>query len=361
LGGTGGSQTVSAYLHQFVFAERLSLAQRGVGAWAGLRFGWILVAVAVLGLWRNPSRPRPLGALWLGGGIALTALIGLFTALDLGRSMVLIFPVVPLGWFFAIRTRWWRQARAGPLIAAAAWLLPASHVVGKYLRPVDNLWSPPQPLLIAENELGLMYGDGRAVPRDDAKAVRWYRKAAQAGLPEAEYNLGVMYARGSGVPPDRAQAIRWFRRAAEQDFAKAEYNLGMIYVRGELGSGEGAEARKWLEKAARQGEPEALYNLGVMYASGSGVTKDGAAALRWYRRAIAAGSAQAANNLGVMYASGNGVSRDEVEACRWFLIGQAMGSAEAGKNLGILSPALTPEQLGAAAALARRREPAPPP
>jgi TPR repeat protein len=33
----------------------------------------------------------------------------------------------------------------------------------------------------AQTSLGLMYGNGRGVPKDDMEAVRWYRKAAEQG------------------------------------------------------------------------------------------------------------------------------------------------------------------------------------
>ena len=32
---------------------------------------------------------------------------------------------------------------------------------------------------VAQNNLGLMYANGRGVPEDDAEAVRWYRLAAE--------------------------------------------------------------------------------------------------------------------------------------------------------------------------------------
>ncbi len=34
---------------------------------------------------------------------------------------------------------------------------------------------------IAQNNLGLMYDQGRGVPQDDARAVKWYSKAAEQG------------------------------------------------------------------------------------------------------------------------------------------------------------------------------------
>jgi len=57
----------------------------------------------------------------------------------------------------------------------------------------------------AQNNLGVMYADGRGVPQDDAQAVAWYRKAAARGYARAQHNLGVMYADGRGVPQDDAQ------------------------------------------------------------------------------------------------------------------------------------------------------------
>ena len=66
-----------------------------------------------------------------------------------------------------------------------------------------------------------MYAEGRGVARDDAEAVRWYRKAAQQGYAIAQTILGFMYAEGEGVTRDDAEAVRWFRKAAEQGNAEA--------------------------------------------------------------------------------------------------------------------------------------------
>ena len=44
-----------------------------------------------------------------------------------------------------------------------------------------------------------MYAQGRGVPGDRGEAIRWYRKAAKQGLPEAIYNLAISYYNGEGV------------------------------------------------------------------------------------------------------------------------------------------------------------------
>jgi len=69
----------------------------------------------------------------------------------------------------------------------------------------------------AQFNLGLMYAKGEGVPKDDAEALRWYRKAADQGNALAQSNLGVMYANGRGVPKDDAEAYAWYNLAAISD------------------------------------------------------------------------------------------------------------------------------------------------
>jgi len=51
----------------------------------------------------------------------------------------------------------------------------------------------------AEYNLGLMFSRGKEVPRDDKKAVKWYRLAAEQGLAQSQTNLGLMFGKGQGV------------------------------------------------------------------------------------------------------------------------------------------------------------------
>lgn len=45
----------------------------------------------------------------------------------------------------------------------------------------------------SQNRLGTMYHDVLGVPQDYAKAAKWYQKAAEQGVAEAQHNLGSMY------------------------------------------------------------------------------------------------------------------------------------------------------------------------
>ena len=100
-----------------------------------------------------------------------------------------------------------------------------------------------------------MYDKGQGVPQDYARAVGWWRKAAEQGMAEAQYNLGIAYDNGQGIPQDYAEAMKWFRKAAEQGYAKAQYNLGVIYGYGEGVPQDDAHAYMWFKLAASRLRP----------------------------------------------------------------------------------------------------------
>ena len=53
---------------------------------------------------------------------------------------------------------------------------------------------------------GQMHEYAHGVPKDDAKATRFYGLACDRGWPAGCYNLGIMYENGRGVGRDRAKA-----------------------------------------------------------------------------------------------------------------------------------------------------------
>ena len=66
----------------------------------------------------------------------------------------------------------------------------------------------------AQANLGNMHYKGWGVPKDYAKALKWYRKAADKGHASVQYMLGRMYSKGQGVPKDYARAYKWLSLAA---------------------------------------------------------------------------------------------------------------------------------------------------
>src|SRR5260370_1425275 len=82
------------------------------------------------------------------------------------------------------------------------------------------------------------------VAKDEAEAVKWFRKAAEQNVADAQFSLGVCYANGQGVTEDAAESVKWFRKAAEQNYAEAQYNLGVCYDKGQGGAKGEGEALK---------------------------------------------------------------------------------------------------------------------
>ena len=80
---------------------------------------------------------------------------------------------------------------------------------------------------------------------------------ADAGNAISQYNLGVCYAKGNGVEVDLAEAVRWFRKAAEQGMPQAQFNLGMCLSRGAGVEKNVVEGTIWLNSAAQPGDEDA--------------------------------------------------------------------------------------------------------
>ena len=114
----------------------------------------------------------------------------------------------------------------------------------------------------AQWRLGLHYIMGWGVEKNDAEAVKWYRKSAEQGNAEGQYLLGYCYAAGLGVEQNNAEAVKWYRKSAEQGNVAAQLRLGICYYSGVGVDQNYTEAAKWYRKSAEQGNAEAQLRLG---------------------------------------------------------------------------------------------------
>ena len=105
---------------------------------------------------------------------------------------------------------------------------------------------------------------------------------AKSGSHIAQFNLGLMYKTGKGVGKNNQKAAKWFRQAADQGYDRAQYYLAKLYLIGSPTLQQDQQACRWLTRAAKQGERRAQANLGVMYGLGRGVPKDFVLALKWF-------------------------------------------------------------------------------
>jgi TPR repeat protein len=143
-------------------------------------------------------------------------------------------------------------------------------------------------------ELGVLYGSGAGVAKDEEAARKLLERAAQAGNPRGVTNLAALG--GSATPSDPAHARELLGKAAETN-AEAQYQLGLMLADGTGGPKDDAGARALFEKAAAQNHPGALERMGAFAQEGRGGPKDKEAAKAYYKRAADLGDEQAKTEL----------------------------------------------------------------
>jgi len=229
------------------------------------------------------------------------------------------------------------------------------------------------------HRLALVFAEGTGgMPRDDAKALALFERAAAAGHHRAQINAGTLYFRGQGTPRDLVRARAWLEKAATQEDPYALYALGralddsagqaladpvraadlyrraaqlghpIAALRYGLALNEGIGVRKnpalaqqWLIYADKWGVPEAALAMGDI-AARTPASRDKAAnekavrtAITWYEAAARAGVPSAQFKLANAYFAGAGVARDPQQALRWYERAAAQGQPEAQHALGL--------------------------
>jgi TPR repeat protein len=89
-------------------------------------------------------------------------------------------------------------------IAVFCFAFQLSFLVLNMLAKAGNVWS--------QARLGSHYFTGKFLRQDQAKAVFWWRKAAERGDSKAQYSLAWAYANGHGVTQDDVEACFWYDR-----------------------------------------------------------------------------------------------------------------------------------------------------
>jgi uncharacterized protein len=139
-------------------------------------------------------------------------------------------------------------------------------------------------------ELGVLYGTGAGVAKDEGQARKLFERAAQAGNPRGVSNLAALGGGGAAADPARSREL--LAKAAETN-PEAQYQLGMMLAEGTGGEKDDVRARALFEKAAAQNHPGALERMGAFAQEGRGGAKDKDAAKAYYERAAALGDESA--------------------------------------------------------------------
>lgn len=174
------------------------------------------------------------------------------------------------------------------------------------------------------------------------EALKWYKKAAEGGLIDAQSELGFMYLKGEGVTVNKTEAIRWLSNAGQSGDVMAQYTLGYMYKNGDGIPRDDTAAKNWYSKAApkfyeasrqmmKTNDPQCLnffatiidmdivpyniwsmFHIGAMFYYGEGGQSiDFSTAYKFFKLAADKGNNKIAlYYLGLCYEYGRGVSKD---------------------------------------------------
>jgi len=120
------------------------------------------------------------------------------------------------------------------------------------------------------------------VEASSEKAVEWFRKSAELGYSAAQNNLGIMLGNGDGVEKNSELALYWLKRAWRGGDPCAPKNIAITYRE----QGNLKRAFHWFQKCAATGDDDAVLQSGIHYFWGKGVRKDYAKAVTCFQQAI---------------------------------------------------------------------------
>lgn len=150
----------------------------------------------------------------------------------------------------------------------------------------------------ALNRVGLMHFRGEAGSLQDFQEARTkICKAGELGEKDGLFNCAEMTMEGKGGPKDAAKAMELYQKAADGGHIGALNVLGLAHRDGVGVAKDFAKARSYFETSASKGNPVGLYELGRMFEEGRTVAKDLAKAHLYYNLAGARSHPAAAEAL----------------------------------------------------------------
>lgn len=128
-----------------------------------------------------------------------------------------------------------------------------------------------------------MYANGEAVEKNDVQAQNYYKQAL-AGFQKLEadeqaddnlfYKMGRMFKLGLGTEVDMAKAIDYFKLAADLGNRNARRTMALEYISGENIEQDIEKGIEMLTELAGSGDTMSAYKLGKIYLSGEVVFTD---------------------------------------------------------------------------------------
>jgi TPR repeat protein len=164
-------------------------------------------------------------------------------------------------------TRWLKtsaelgHAPAQTTLADTAFVNPPALPFPEALRYYEMAAEQEWPRALAA--LGVLYSEGKRVPRDEKRSRDLVKRAAFLNEPRAQFSHGIALLNSQPGTTGVAEAVRWFRASAEQGFPPGQNAYGYQLSRGDGVEKDLVEAWKWYELAAAERDPNAIANMQI--------------------------------------------------------------------------------------------------
>jgi TPR repeat protein len=151
----------------------------------------------------------------------------------------------------------------------------------------------------AQNNLGILLGNGNGLRKNVEEALSWLRRAFRGGDPCAGQNIAITH-RENG---DLKAAVKWFRKAAEAGDGDALIQLGIHYYWGKGVRRNPRAAVQCFRVATKakniseSGRDDAFFFLAIAYHEGRGVRASKPIATKFLKRANVDGDHVAAEKM----------------------------------------------------------------
>ncbi|WP_377292317.1 tetratricopeptide repeat protein [Rhizobium sp. SG2393] len=159
---------------------------------------------------------------------------------------------------------------------------------------------------------GKLYGDGKLVERDVAKALKFATIAYDAGDTSVAGLLGRLYYRDfAALQVDQAKALVFFEKGAAAGDAWSMSSLADVYREGKIVAKDMKKALDLYEQALAKGNASVVGKIGdIYYRSGEALGLDRSKALAFYQQGTDADDPWAMAGLADVYREGKIVPQD---------------------------------------------------
>ncbi len=212
---------------------------------------------------------------------------------------------------------------------------------------------------------GIQYLSGENVPKNEAKALEYFKISSKKGYAPADNALAVIYDEGIAVEQNHDLALEYYEKAANNHHVSAQYNLAVYYYEHDpknpklqkylsqaisnndsdalnlsakiaLKEGKNTEAYQIFSKSASQNNPTALFYLYLMKLDGIGTYKNNHEAINFLKKSANLNQPDALFTLGSRYLTGDLVEKNPTKAFQLFEKADALGHIKATSNLAIM-------------------------